>query len=104
MALRGGVWKRGTSNGNHRGSAATRRRRRAWLVAEYGWPAVGVVCCAFCAVPLLQDPDPDAAGQSVTVDRIVPGCRGGRYVQGNIRPACGPCNSELGGPLRAGGA
>ena len=38
--------------------------------------------------------------ETVTVDRIVPGCHGGRYVRTNIRPACGMCNSETGGPLR----
>ena len=36
----------------------------------------------------------------LTVDRIVPGCQGGRYVRTNIRPACGPCNSETGGRTR----
>lgn len=37
---------------------------------------------------------------TVTVDRIVPGCKGGTYRRNNIRPACGPCNSETGGALR----
>lgn len=38
--------------------------------------------------------------ETVTVDRIVPGCRGGRYVRNNIRPACAACNSETGGATR----
>lgn len=38
---------------------------------------------------------------SVTVDRIVPGCKGGTYRRSNIRPACGHCNSETGGHLGA---
>jgi 5-methylcytosine-specific restriction endonuclease McrA len=38
---------------------------------------------------------------TLTVDRIIPGCRGGKYQLDNIRPACGPCNSETGGPLRS---
>jgi len=100
MATRGGVVLRGTSNGNSRGSAASRRARRAWLVARYGWAELGLVLCYLCSVPLLQDEDPAAPGQAVTVDRIVPGCRGGRYVRDNIRPACGSCNSETGGALR----
>lgn len=37
---------------------------------------------------------------TVTVDRIRPGCQGGTYRRENIRPACGPCNSETGGRLR----
>jgi hypothetical protein len=36
---------------------------------------------------------------TVTVDRITPGCKGGTYRRNNIRPACSPCNSELGGKL-----
>lgn len=95
---------RGPGNGNARGSAASRRIRRAWLVATFGWPALGLVLCYRCSVPLLQDPDPEAPGQSVTVDRIVPGVLGGRYVRGNIRPACGPCNSETGAELVGMGA
>lgn len=47
--------------------------------------------CYLCAVPLLFE--------DLTVDRIVPGCRGGTYRRENIRPACGPCNSETGGVL-----
>jgi hypothetical protein len=46
--------------------------------------------------------------ETLTVDRIVPGCkktarypRGGTYVRENIRPACGGCNSDTGGPLHA---
>jgi hypothetical protein len=31
----------------------------------------------------------------------VPGAHGGRYTHGNIRPACGPCNSETGGAVRS---
>jgi hypothetical protein len=38
--------------------------------------------------------------ETVTVDRIKPGCQGGTYRRDNIRPACGPCNSETGGATR----
>lgn len=91
--------KRGTTNRNARGSVANRRARRAYLVRTFGWPEIGIVLCYLCDVPLLQDEDPEAPGQSVTADRIIPGCRGGRYVRGNIRPACAGCNSETGGAL-----
>lgn len=98
---------RGTTNGNARGSVTDRKRRRAWLVETYranldvlvvrlgngqeihldtirgrGEPA----CRCYRCGRLLTV-------QTVTVDRIVPGCRGGTYRRSNIRPACGPCNS-----------
>lgn len=92
---------RGTSNAAVRGSAADRAARRAYLVRTYGWPEAGIVLCYRCGVPLLQDEDPDAPGQAVTVDRIVPGCLGGRYTRDNVRPACGPCNTETGAELGA---
>lgn len=37
--------------------------------------------------------------ETLTVDRITPGCEGGTYRRNNIRPACGPCNSSTGGRL-----
>lgn len=96
---------RGTTNGNSRGSSEDRRRRRAFLVDTFGWRlpnGLGLVCCYLCHVVLLEHEDPEAPGQSVTVDRITPGCDGGTYERTNIRPACGGCNSETGGKLAAG--
>lgn len=89
---------RGTSNSDARGSTTDRRRRREYLVQAYrantddetGEPACR---CYRCGVLLTVD--------TVTVDRIIPGCKGGRYVRDNIRPACGRCNSEAGARLRA---
>ena len=86
---------RGTSNTNARGSASQRRARRAWIVVTFGKD--GIVTCYRCDVPLLAE-GPDA----FDVDRIVPGCRGGRYVRGNIRPVCQPCNIETGNAVRDG--
>lgn len=108
---------RGTTNGNARGSTEDRRRRREWLVETYRanqdlrieqvliggkpfdhptgvWPGLGDPACRCyrCGVLLTVD--------TVTVDRIVPGCQGGTYRRNNIRPACGPCNSETGGRTR----
>jgi hypothetical protein len=37
---------------------------------------------------------------TMQVDRIRPGILHGRYVQDNVRPACQPCNFELGIELR----
>lgn len=115
---------RGTTNGNDRGSSHTRAARRQWLVKTYRanydarvhlvesgdlivvradcsgtysddveiWDDVPACRCYRCGVLLVAD--------TVTVDRIIPGCRGGTYRRNNIRPACGPCNSETGGGLR----
>lgn len=83
------VARRGTSNTNDRGSSYDRAARRAFLLAKHG---DGVTCpCYRCGVTL------DDA--TITVDRIRPGCDGGRYTRDNIRPACAPCNSETGGAL-----
>lgn len=120
-----GKTRRGTSNGNSSGSAEDRRRRRAWLVEVYRanvdvirvfwpstmewtehewnatiaaladrWERVSACRCYRCGVLLTV--------ASLTVDRIIPGCHGGTYRRNNIRPACGPCNSETGGALASG--
>jgi hypothetical protein len=99
---------RGTTNGNARGSVYNRRQRRAWLVLTYASDVPGFVRCYRCGC-LLFNPDKaiprevlDRAGAvRLTVDRIVPGCQGGTYRRENIRPACGPCNSETGGGVRS---
>lgn len=98
---------RGTSNSNVRGSSYARRARRAWLITNYAADVPGYTRCYRCGV-LLYNPDsvpleqfkPDAPeARLLTVDRIIPGCKGGTYRRNNIRPACGGCNSETGGAL-----
>jgi 5-methylcytosine-specific restriction endonuclease McrA len=75
----------GRKGGDDRGSAVDRRRRKHYLLATYGDGAT--TRCAFCKIELTAD--------TVTVDRFpIPGKLGGRYTRDNIRPACGPCNSE----------
>lgn len=121
MAIRNGVTVRGVSNGNERGSAEQRRRRKEWLIETYRadvdlpWdpahraallPIDGVplgtgepACrCYRCGRVLVFD--------TLTVDRITPGCvktakypNGGTYVRENIRPACEGCQSKVGGAL-----
>ena len=105
---------RGTTNRNSRGGSAARSRRRRWLVNTFaadrdiwstwvvndyktreGLPRGGAqaACrCYRCGRLLTCD--------TVTVDRIIPGCKGGTYRRNNIRPACAACNSETGGGLR----
>lgn len=103
---------RGTSNSNARGSSRDRERRREWLVETYranvdvlpgAGPRLGIAdvfgkgipaCRCYRCGELLTV-------ESVTVDRIVPGCKGGTYRRNNIRPACGSCNSETGGRTRS---
>ena len=84
------VARRGTSNSNVRGNSRDRAARRAWLLATFG---DGVTCpCYRCGCEL--------TGSTLTVDRRVPGARGGTYRRSNIRPACGGCNSETGATTR----
>jgi hypothetical protein len=110
--------RRGTTNGNTRGSSADRERRRAWLVDTFradldvlvvrlgngteihldtvagrGQPACR---CYRCGKLLTVD--------TVTVDRIIPGCQGGTYRRSNIRPACARCNSSTGATKRRKGS
>lgn len=82
--------KRGTSNTNARGSAASRRIRKRWLLEQFG---DGETCvCSTCPVVLTFD--------TLTVDRYpVPGVDGGTYRRGNIRPQCAGCASKQGGEM-----
>lgn len=87
---------RGTTNANARGNTKDRLARRKWLLdvfkadlSYHGWPACR---CYRCGDLLTMG--------TVTVDRIIPGCKGGTYRRNNIRPACTRCNSETGGSLR----
>lgn len=89
--------RRGTVHANERGSAEDRRRRRAWIMVHFADP-FGFVRCYLCRMILINE-GPSDAPDYMTVDRIIPGCEGGRYIRSNIRPACGRCNSETGGAL-----
>lgn len=114
---------RGTTNTNVRGSSYDRRKRREWLCEIYRadvdvldvdmdqLASLGVTPLRFedglWVVPQGQG-DPACrcyrCGRLLTVDsvspdRILPGCRGGRYTRDNIRPACEPCQSFTGGVL-----
>lgn len=106
---------RGTSNGNQRGSVYARRARRTWIVLAYQSNIPGYCRCYRCGC-LLYNPDDKPrtdnasiqaygfqlwTAQPLTIDRIIPGCRGGTYRRNNIRPACGNCNSETGGSARS---
>jgi hypothetical protein len=76
--------------GDKRGSAATRRARKQWLLGaiedrNLGWAPFGgngtSVPCVFCKVLLTF--------ATLEADRIIPG---GAYRRENVQPACRPCN------------
>lgn len=119
--------RRGTSNKNVSGSAEDRRRRKMWLLETYradtdAWvfrfpdEAEPVVVEPHTWVsrtllnPYTMSKDVKACRcyrcgrllvfETLTVDRIIPGCQGGTYRRTNIRPACGPCNEKTGGGVR----
>lgn len=84
---------RGTSNANVRGNSRDREARRRYLLVTWqSNKGAGTARCYRCGRVL------DA--ETLTVDRIVPGCLGGKYTRANIRPACAKCNSETGARLR----
>lgn len=110
---------RGTSNSAVRGSSEDRRRRRAYLMVAYASDVEGFVRCYRCGGLLFNEDDTAVVqvffgeaesrwvrrdgemhrASPITVDRIIPGCKGGTYRRSNIRPACAGCNSETGGRL-----
>lgn len=108
--------RRGTTNGNARGGSDDRRRRREWLVQTYRANVDVVVIQLRAGTELIVDVSHGTEGartacrcyrcgllltvDTVTVDRIKPGCQGGTYARTNIRPACGTCNSSTGATTR----
>lgn len=117
---------RGTSNGNESGSSEDRRRRKAWLLVTYAADTSAWVWTEFIDGPVLAVTSygrvPHGATgtgwiftlqpacrcyrcgtllvfQTMTVDRIIPGCLGGTYRRNNIRPACSKCNTATGAAL-----
>ena len=87
--MSGSVHRRGTTNRNDRGSSYDRARRRSWLLNTFGNGHTAP--CYRCGLALTNS--------TITVDRIMPGCKGGTYRRDNIRPACALCNSQTGGRL-----
>lgn len=79
------------AGGDHRGSAATRRARKHWLLGAIedrtlGWAPFGgngttVQCALGCGTELTF--------ATLEADRIIPG---GSYRRENVQPACRPCN------------
>jgi hypothetical protein len=80
--------------GDKRGSATSRRRRRAWLLATFDQDLGPDL--ARCWLDLSPACLVTVDARSLTVDRINPG---GSYARGNIQPACRPCQVVQGGQL-----
>lgn len=87
--------KRGTSNQNERGNTRQRAARRAWLMKAWACDLPGYVRCYRCGRVL-----GGIGADELTIDRIIPGCKGGTYARNNIRPACMLCNRLTGGGQR----
>lgn len=80
---------RGSSNKNETGSAANRRARKLWLLAEFGNGTTAP--CSFTPCPEVL------TFETLTVDRFpLRKIDGGSYRRGNIRPACAFHNSQDG--------
>lgn len=102
-----------------RGSNTDRQRRKLWLLETYradrdvltpvgghdiGWDRYGILACKVgtgeiacrcyrCGRLLTYE--------TLTVDRIVPGCKGGTYRRNNIRPSCSGCATKTGNDLKS---
>lgn len=77
-----------------RGNARDRAARRRWLLlpsAGFGGDGEKVPCAA----ALGDRCEGLVSYETMNVDRIIPGCLGGRYVRTNIRPTCFTCNNDL---------
>lgn len=75
-----------------RGNNRDRRNRKLWMLRTFD-PDLGPSHCrCFNCRRILTY-------ISVTADRILPGCKGGRYVRTNLRPACLLCNESQGAKM-----
>lgn len=85
--------RRSTSNANERGNNRDRARRKRNLLERDGTGPDGWALCVTC--PIVVD------FESMTVDRIVPGCLGGKYGPptdlSNCRIQCERCSRKQGG-------
>lgn len=75
-------------NKNQRPNSYAGRALKVWMLAEFG-DGITVPCSFDCGRRLFYS--------EITKDRHpVPGRKGGRYVKGNVRPACMSCNAREG--------
>lgn len=77
-----------TGNKNQRPASYVGRALKVWMLAEFG-DGITAPCSFGCGKTLFYS--------EVTKDRYpIPGRKGGKYVKGNIRPACMSCNAREG--------
>lgn len=80
-------------DGDKRGNAKDRKARKIWLLSPMaGFGGNGDFAPCAMKIDVACEEIVDYA--SMEVDRIFPGCLGGTYRRGNIRPACRPCNNR----------
>ena len=81
---------KGRSNSNERGNTRERRARKLWLLSPgSGHGGDGITApCWECGHHVTYE--------TMRVDRIIPGAKGGRYIRGNIRVHCEPCSCRQG--------
>ena len=105
-----------------RGNTADRQRRKQWLLETYAADCAIAVPARFkveLIIPLSAVEQYRADGDTIhqccrcyrcgklltletlTVDRIIPGCKGGTYRRNNIRPSCSNCANKQGAELSA---
>jgi 5-methylcytosine-specific restriction endonuclease McrA len=104
-----------------RGNVTDRQRRREWLLETYAADCAIAVTSFGNELTVSVDrveiyrADGDIVHPccrcyrcgklltlaTLTVDRIIPGCKGGTYRRNNIRPSCSDCANKQGGELRA---
>ncbi len=77
------------AGGELRGSASDRRARKMKLLLKFG---TGITCP--CLLRIHPCCERQLSFGTLTVDRLIPGSAGGRYVWGNILPACIRCNER----------
>lgn len=77
-----------TGNKNQRPPSHIGRALKVWMMSEFG-DGITVPCSFGCGRRLFYS--------EVTKDRHpIPGRKGGKYVKGNVRPACMSCNASEG--------
>lgn len=76
---------------DYRGSSYDRRRRVQWMIDHYANKGGKTINCVHCGRRMLVN----ARERQWEIDRYpVCGHNGGRYVRGNIAPACRDCNGS----------
>lgn len=74
----------GRRGGDDRPGPSVRARYNSELISQYGKDGGQTAPCLYCARTLTPD--------TATLERLVPGSEGGKYVMENLAPSCMTCN------------